>query len=316
MNKKKFDICLMNPPYGMRTDTIHLKFVDKILDICDKEIVIMPFKFITKDHNCYKKYKESNKWNNKLSDVEEIDSKLFIGTAMENIAIYTFDNKDQINIKTINGKYDQRLHQITDYKETSEYDDEILKYLYNDHISNNIVWGGGFGSNNKNKFIRQGYSENEAEELVKNEILKNCKNIKKLNKNVYLILSHVINENYPKYYTDSSGLIFKDIKDIEAHALKYKYGKGFEIMGFNSYKEAQNCKDALNRPLLRFGLINAHPGLDVVPRKSYRYVPDIDWSDKRVKTDEGLLEVCGCPKNKAKEYAEYCKKIIDEVNKK
>ena len=37
-------------------------------------------------------------------------------------------------------------------------------------------------------------------------------------------------------------------------------------------------------------------------------IPDINWEDDRVKTDEGLLEVCGCPKDKAKEYAEYCKK--------
>ena len=50
--------------------------------------------------------------------------------------------------------------------------------------------------------------------------------------------------------------------------------------------------------------------------KCYKYVPDIDWSDDRVKTDEGLLEVCGCPKDKCKEYADYCKKIIDKVDKK
>jgi hypothetical protein len=34
-----------------------------------------------------------------------------------------------------------------------------------------------------------------------------------------------------------------------------------------------------------------------------------------VKTDEGLLEVCGCPEDKAKEYAEYCKEIIEKVDK-
>lgn len=45
-------------------------------------------------------------------------------------------------------------------------------------------------------------------------------------------------------------------------------------------------------------------------------IPDINWEDDRVKTDEGLLEVCGCPKDKCKEYANYCKKIIAEVDKK
>ena len=34
MNKrKKFDICLMNPPYSTTSDNIHLKFVDKINEI-------------------------------------------------------------------------------------------------------------------------------------------------------------------------------------------------------------------------------------------------------------------------------------------
>ena len=33
-----------------------------------------------------------------------------------------------------------------------------------------------------------------------------------------------------------------------------------------------------------------------------------DWSDDRLKTDEGLLEVCGCHKDKRKEYADYYKK--------
>ena len=48
----------------------------------------------------------------------------------------------------------------------------------------------------------------------------------------------------------------------------------------------------------------------------YKYIPAINWEDDRVKTDEGLLQVCGCPADKAKEYAEYCKKIIEAVDKK
>ena len=49
--------------------------------------------------------------------------------------------------------------------------------------------------------------------------------------------------------------------------------------------------------------------------KYFTHIPNIDWSDDRVKTDEGLLEVCGCTKNKCKEYAEYCKHIINDVDK-
>ena len=33
-NGKKFDVVLMNPPYGSSSgDTLHLKFVDKILKV-------------------------------------------------------------------------------------------------------------------------------------------------------------------------------------------------------------------------------------------------------------------------------------------
>ena len=35
-----------------------------------------------------------------------------------------------------------------------------------------------------------------------------------------------------------------------------------------------------------------------------------------VTSNEVLLEVCGCSKDKCKEYADYCKKIIEQVDKK
>ena len=87
------------------------------------------------------------------------------------------------------------------------------------------------------------------------------------------------------------------------------------IMTFNSIKEAENCKIGLQNPLMRFFLYKLQDDQSMSARV-YVGVPNIDWSDDRVKTDEGLLEVCGCPKDKCKEYANYCKKIIDKVDKK
>ena len=49
-NGKKFDVILMNPPYGSdKTGDryLHFKFVDKILEICDKSIIIMPFRALS-----------------------------------------------------------------------------------------------------------------------------------------------------------------------------------------------------------------------------------------------------------------------------
>ena len=85
---------------------------------------------------------------------------------------------------------------------------------------------------------------------------------------------------------------------------------------FNSLKEAENCKISLQNSLLRLTLYRTKDDQNMGYKKCYKYIPAIDWSNDKVKTDEGLLEICGCPKDKCKEYAEYCEKIIDEVDKK
>lgn len=312
---KKWSFCLMNPPYGMATNTIHLKFVDKCLDIANKQITIMPFKFITKHHNCYEKYKKQDKWNEQLVSVEEVNSSLFKGTAMESVAIYLFENdrkENFINVDFLETGIKQ-LNKISDYKKSSDYEDEILKYLYNEHITDKVIWAGGYGSDNKKKFIKQGYSEKDALELESKTIKTTCKRIERLKEKVYLILSHITGTTF---FSKSSGIIITSLDEMESHALKCRFSDGFEVMGFDSIKEAENCMTAMNNYVLRFGLYIAHPGRHIIERKSYKYIPNIDWSDDRVNTDEGLLEVCGCPKDKCKEYADYCKKIIDEVDAK
>ena len=84
-------------------------------------------------------------------------------------------------------------------------------------------------------------------------------------------------------------------------------------MFFNSVKAAENCKISMQNPLLRFTFYKLQDDQMMYPR-IYKYVPNINWEDDRVKTDIGLLEVCGCPKDKCKEYADYCKKVIQEVD--
>lgn len=311
---KHFDICLMNPPYGMRTDTIHLKFVDEVLKIADKQVTIMPFKFIYKDHKNAVKYKKSDIWNNELVSVEEVNSEVFKDTAQENVAIYYFDkdnDNDTIVIDELKGKTE--IDKLYNYTRITSYEQNILNYLENDHISENVVWGGGYGRVTKQALLKQGITDKETiKQRMADSIRNTCKNIFKLkNKHYYLLLSHVAGT---KFFSDSAGNICKDIKEFEEHAVKCNFGKGFQIMGFESLKEAENCKNAMERSLLRFGFILSHPGLDVITRKSYKYVPDIDWSDDRTKTDEGILELCGCPKDKIKEYIEYCKTYVKNID--
>ena len=77
---------------------------------------------------------------------------------------------------------------------------------------------------------------------------------------------------------------------------------------------AENCKKAMNNPILRMFLLKTQTTQSLTTL-CYQYVPNIDWSDPRVVTDEGLLEVCGCSKDKCKEYAEYCRKYMKEFDK-
>ena len=111
---------------------------------------------------------------------------------------------------------------------------------------------------------------------------------------------------------------FGYIADGYERALKFirdnKTSTGYNVLIFNNIKEAGNCKIALQNPLLRFTVYKLQDDQNVTYKKCYKYIPAIDWSDDKVRTDEGLLKVCGCSKDKAKEYADYCKKIIDEVD--
>ena len=117
-----------------------------------------------------------------------------------------------------------------------------------------------------------------------------------------------------KWISGNSGKIFDNLDDLINYGIESKAAVK-NIMSFKTIKEAENCKIALQNNILRWVLYKIQDDQGLTSRL-YKYVPDIDWSDDRVKTDEGLLEVCGCPKDKCTEYADYCKKVIEEVDNK
>ena len=309
----KFDICLMNPPYGsVGGDTIHLKFVDKCLNIANTQVVVMPFKFVTKIyHKPAKKFKE--KFSPYLSEVEEIDSKCFIGTAMYNVGIYVFGDETQnIDIKYVNSE-NEILESLLDKSEFTVYEKEIISYLEKQGPQE-IVWAGG---NRKLKSELQNIAVENHKDFLKKKIIDSCKNLKQ-QLNTYksgLIVNNSNGKMNGKAFTSISGQIFNSYKEFENFFIERNVANGYNVILFNSPKAAENCKIALQNPLLRFTIYRSQDDQNMAWRV-YRYIPNIDWSDDRVKTDEGLLQLCGCPADKAKEYAEYCKKIIEEVNKK
>ena len=89
----KFDVIVGNPPFGMRTDYIHLMIMNTALKFCtDKLVFIMPSKPITKQL--------SSEWYNMFKNavcnrVEVIDKGVFKGTNMDNTTIFYCDRNDK-----------------------------------------------------------------------------------------------------------------------------------------------------------------------------------------------------------------------------
>ena len=311
---KCISCCVMNPPYGAKgNDIIHLKFVDKCLDIADKQIAIYPFTFVTKVTNkVQNKFKE--RFSKYLISVEEVDSKLFKTTRMPNCGIYVFDNKkEEEDIKIINHSGDiQKIKSLEDISVFNDYEVNIIKYL-EDHRQQPGLWAAGHDHCTKRSLEKQGITDEiEVNKRIKETIISNCKKIPK--DKIYLVCpqanfsARFISGRYGNIYDDYNELIdFVTTKDASS---------GYIILLFNSLKEAENCKISLQNSLLRLTLYRTKDDQNMGYKKCYKYIPAIDWSNYKVKTDEGLLEICGCPKDKCKEYAEYCKKIIDEVDKK
>lgn len=295
-SNKKWDCVIQNPPYGtFGGENTNLKFVDKCLDISKQQIVIMPSQLIKRDSASFKKYKE--KFNSYLYEIEEVDGKVFNSVSMQNPSIYLFDTNKKHNnltIKYINGEIEKIEGGIInkDYSGFNIYEKEIVKYLYTDK---------------PNFFIYSPRDKNNLKFWID-------KYLSKLPDNKVFMLTTFATSSIAKFISNKTGQILNNKKELEEELYKRK-GERCIIMQFKSLIDCKNCKIAMENPLIRFTLLRTKtdPGLN---KKQYSYIPYIDWSDDKVKTDEGLLEVCGCPKDKCKEYAEYCKKIIDEVDKK
>ena len=312
----KFDICLMNPPYVRGSNIIHLKFVDRINDICNKQVSIFPISLV-KNHGIKSQDIYKEKLSIYLSEVEEVPSSLFIGTRMQNCGIYVFNKdkkEDNICVKTLNFDI-KNVKSLLDISEFTNYELEFIKYL-EEQGSQDILSCCGALRNWKAQVQGLNDKKEKLTELV-NHSLRNLKKYYENHKNYYGLIINMINGAINgSALSSKNGQIFNNYDDFVKLFVDRPIGTGYNILMFKSKTEAENCKIALQNPLLRFTLYRTQYGNRMLANRVYRYIPAIDWSDDKVKNDEGLLEMCGCPKDKTKEYAEYCKKIIDEVDNK
>ena len=301
---KRFDICIQNPPYSQRhnNNPIHFQFVEKVLEIAEKQIVIMPSRILHTTSENYNPWKE--KFDKTLLSAEELKSDVFEGTGMMDVAIYEFSNNkntDNIKIKTLSSDKWEEKSSLFDSTIHNTYEDGILKLL--DNNGNIKLFNLKTGTSKKNiNYV------NDDRKKVANKTLPKYKD-------KYLLSVNIANGGMNGHYmsSDAGKIFYNDIEKVlndwinrNVNAIKY--------IVFNSKLAAENCRDAMKRPLLRFALYRTQDDQNM-NNKCYKYIADIDWEDNKVKTDKGILELCGCSKDKIDEYVKYCERIIDEVDK-
>ena len=308
----KFDVCLMNPPYGTTGgDDLHYRFTEKCIQLCDEVVCVMPFALVDSNTRINLKYKPI--LSSYLLTVEEIESTVFNDTTQFNVGIYKFksnkNKKENIEVKYLSGNIINCETLSTDF--FNKYEHNFLDIISSNGMIN-IVHGVGdfshFNSECKKKKIKP------TIELRKKYQLKNCN---KLLSGKYYLNVNIANGSKTATFINlnTNGNIFTSKDNLISYILNRSVTSGYNILVFDNMNSAKNCKISLQNPLLRFTLSKLQTGQNI-PANCFRYVPDIDWSDPRVVTDEGLLEVCGCPKDKCKEYAEYCKNYMEEFDKK
>ena len=312
----KFDFIIGNPPFGsVGGDTLHLKCLDMVYDkFIKKMLIIMPWGFVTKDTRSFKKYQI--KFAPKLQYVKEVAGNNFEGTHMPSAAIYEFTNEetemtileDILGIKT-------KKSDLTNISLFTPYEEEIIKYLESQG-QQLIVWAGGHDHCTKRSLNKEGiFDEKLIKKLMNESIIKNSQHLYQYNSKTFLITNKANGGMNGTFMSSKVGLIFNNVDDLIRLLIERSVASGYNIILLNSKQSAENCKTALKNPLLRFTCYKTQIDQSMTINKVYKYVPAIDWEDERCLTDEGILEICGCPKDKAKEYAEYVKNYVEKQDK-
>ena len=283
----------MNPPYSNGNDGLHLQFTGKCINLADNTICLMPFSFISVKSSTNKKY--IPKLEKQLVDVVEIDSNAFIDTHMANVGIYTFSSIAPANISiTYLDNKSIKVKTLNDIQQFNKYEMQIETIIKN---------------NGSNSCVSTPYYEKNNLNIATN-ISKTFPNNKTI-----LVCSSVNGKMDAKFFSNKIGQIFNVNNEFINFLMSSTSLTPYNYLLFDNNIAAKNCKNALLNPLMRFFLAKTQDNQRMPKGKCFKYIPNIDWSDPRVVTDEGLLEVCGCPKDKCKKYAEYCRKYMEEFDK-
>ena len=276
----KIDYIIGNPPYGDKHNrNLHFDIASALLNhFREKMILIMPNKISVTNSEQYDDFKTSA--NNMLSEIYDVGNP-FKGNAQVNTGFFVFEpsaNSVKITYKNEVKNY-KSLFDINNF---SVYEDKFMSKLKSDFAKKNI------------KFM--GYDEDYENKLDKYNFSINRENG---DMNGMFFSSVLINEG------------IKTKQEMVNFLKSYNVSRKVCVRHSNKIF-LENLKNAMLRPLLRFGLFKSQDDQNM-PIRVLKYIPDIDWSDDKTLTDEGILEMCGFTKNEAKEFAKYCEDFMNNV---
>lgn len=130
---KRFDICLMNPPYDKN---LHLKFLEKVIGVAEKTVSIQPIDWMLRIANYDKDNSQFNKYYNKFKkyyvDIEKLtiqdNINLFGGARISNI----------LGIQYLNHENNNFLEEFTYNSPESQICTKILKFAKKDNIEEHL----------------------------------------------------------------------------------------------------------------------------------------------------------------------------------
>lgn len=272
----KFDIIVGNPPYGMRTDYIHLMIMNTALKFCtDKLVFIMPSKPITKQL--------SSEWYNMFKNavcnrVEVMDKGVFRGTNMDNTSIFYCDRNEKPENYCKKLDVDKVIYNMID----SDAHRLFLKMF--DEIEQMYITIPYGSKENKDKEIENVYIKTKEDKFYLNVNRAGGFGAKWL-----------------------SGTLEKvDIltKDDEIEFSK-KHTKKKNIIECPTKEYGYNLKNLMvNGLVLRYALWLTQTNQNIA-NPQFKYVPDLDYTN--IHTDEELLSVCGFTPEEIEKMMDYLK---------
>lgn len=290
-----FDIIIGNPPYGKKAEksfNIHYKIAEQLKErFKEKMILIMPHRVLYTTDNKLDHFK---KVFNNVSNIIEVDSKeYFKDTNMEDVGVFVFENDipKELVFTNKNNELKSFKNLLNADSIFSNFEMKFMKRLYNEKPNYNS------------------YKPNPVDKTPQFNN-KFCSRFTTNDK--YFVCSNLANGAMDgRFFPKKAASVI--VTDILKYLNQNDYARKV-ISSFNIKIEASNYVNALKRSLMRFGLIKMQTDQGMTTR-CYQYIPDIDWSDSKTLTDEGILEMVGCSKKEAKEFAKYAKDYVEKFDK-